>query len=86
MKSGTHKAVNRESTKLTNKELTDLWEVPTPEGNSTSGAFRPEEIAAAESLRVWILPCSSLYSIPGRLSNLGFVISSLPACANSNFQ
>jgi len=37
-----------------------------------------------ESLRVWILSSRSLYSTPGRLSNLGFTFSSLPA--NSKFQ
>jgi len=37
----------RESTRLVNKELSDLWKVRTPEGNSISGPFRPEELAAA---------------------------------------
>ena len=39
-----------------------------------------------ESLRDWIPSSQNLYSTPGRLSNIGFVTSSLPACANSNFQ
>ena len=34
-----------------------------------------------ESLQVWILSSRSSCSTPGRLSNLGFAISSLPACA-----
>ena len=41
-----HKTASRESTKLTNKELSDLWKVPTPEGNSIYGPFAPEELAA----------------------------------------
>jgi len=28
-------------------KLSDLWKVPTPEGNSISDPFRPEELAAA---------------------------------------
>jgi len=35
-----------------------------------------------ENLWVWILFSKSLYSTPGHLSNLGYAISSLPACAN----
>jgi len=38
-----------------------------------------------ESLWVWILFSRISYSTPGRLSNLGFAISSLPACTNSKF-
>jgi len=34
------------STRLVNKELSHLWKVPTSEGNSISGPFRPEELAA----------------------------------------
>ena len=36
-----------ESTRLNNKELSDPWKVPTPEGNSISGPFTPEELSAA---------------------------------------
>jgi len=38
---------DRESTRLVNKELSDLWKIPTPEGHSISEPFRPEEFAAA---------------------------------------
>jgi len=44
---GTHKIGSRESTRLVNKQLSDLWKLRTPEGNSISGPFRPEELAAA---------------------------------------
>jgi len=39
-----------------------------------------------ENLRDWIPSSRSLYSTPGRLSNLGSATSSVPACANSKFQ
>ena len=41
VKSGAHKTGDRESTRLVNKKLTDLWKIPTPEGHSISGPFRP---------------------------------------------
>jgi len=37
----------RESTRLINKELSDLWKIPTPEGHSISEPFRPEEFTIA---------------------------------------
>ena len=45
VKNGAHSG--RESTRLVNKQLFDLWKIPTPEGHSSSEAFRPEEFAAA---------------------------------------
>jgi len=42
-----HKTGDRESTSLVNKELSDLWKIPTPESHSISEPFRPEELAAA---------------------------------------
>jgi len=33
------------STRLVNKELSGLWKVRTPKGNSIPGPFRPEELA-----------------------------------------
>jgi len=33
--------------RLVNKELSNLWKIPTPEGHSMSEPFRPEEFAAA---------------------------------------
>jgi len=44
---GAHKTGHRESTRLVNKELSDLWKTPTPEGHSITKPFRPEELAAA---------------------------------------
>jgi len=38
---------DRESARLVNKELYDLWKIPTCEGHSISEPFRPEELAAA---------------------------------------
>ena len=46
VKNGAHKTGNREPTGLVNKELSDLWKIPTPEGSGDSrmkkvgGAFR----------------------------------------------
>jgi len=34
-------------TRLVNKQLSDLWKIPTPECHSISEPFRPEELAAA---------------------------------------
>jgi len=47
MQNGAHKTVSRESTRLINKEPSDLWKVLTPVGNSVSGPFTPEEFDAA---------------------------------------
>jgi len=46
MKNGAHKTGSCESTKLINKELSDLWEFRTPKENSISCPFRPEDLAA----------------------------------------
>ena len=46
----------------------------------------PSDVWSHESLRDWISFSRSLYSTLGRLSNLGFAISSLPACTNSACQ
>jgi len=47
VKNGAHKSGGRVSTRLINKQLSDLWKIPTLEGHSTSEPFRPEEFAAA---------------------------------------
>jgi len=44
---GAHKTGSRESTRLVNKQLSDLWNIPTPEGHNISEPFRLEEFAAA---------------------------------------
>jgi len=59
-------------------------------GHNISDPFRPEELAAAlrclrENPWVWIPSSQSLYSMPDQLSNLGFAVSSLPACTKSKF-
>jgi len=46
-KNGAHKTGNRESTRLINKQLSDIWMVETPEENSVSGFFTSEELATA---------------------------------------
>jgi len=75
----------RESTRLVNKELPDLWKILTLEGHSISEPFRPEELAAAlrrlkpgKSLD-WIPSSRSSYSTASRISNFGFATSSVPA-------
>ena len=47
VKNGAHKTGDREPTRLVNKEMSDLWKIPTPEGHSISEPFRPEELSAA---------------------------------------
>jgi len=47
VKNGVHRTGDRESTRLVNNELSDLWKIPTTEGHSISEPFRPEEFAAA---------------------------------------
>ena len=47
------------------------------------GACCRPQAPGAQNLHVWILFSRSLYSMAGQLSNLGYVISSQPACANS---
>ena len=47
VKNGAHKTGGRESTRFVNKQLSDLWKIPIPEGHMISEPFRPEEFAAA---------------------------------------
>jgi len=47
VKNGAHNTSDCESTRLVNKELSDLWKIPTPEDHSISEPFRPEEFDAA---------------------------------------
>jgi len=70
--------------RVSNKEVSDLWKVPTPEGNSISGPFTPKELATGlnhlepKNLRDWIPFSGSLHSTAGQLSNLGYAISLFP--------
>ena len=47
VKKGAQRTGGRESTRLVNKQLSDLWKIPPPVGHSISEPFRPEEFAAA---------------------------------------
>jgi len=47
VKKKAHRTGDHESTRLTDKELPDLWQVPTLEGTSISAPFRSEDLAAA---------------------------------------
>jgi len=47
VKNVAHRTGDRKSTRLVNKELSDLWKIPTPEGHNISEPFRLEELAAA---------------------------------------
>jgi len=92
MKNGPHRTGDRESTRLINKGLSNLWNIPTHEGHSISEPFRLEELAAAlRRLKPGkspgldsIFPEFILHA--GQLANLGFATSSVPACTNSKFQ
>jgi len=83
VKNGPHMTGDCEPTRLANKELSDLWQFPTPVGQSIAEPFRPEEKSlllpsdawSQENLRDWTPSSRCLYSTPGRLSNLGSAIS-----------
>jgi len=47
VKNEAHKTESRKSTRLVNKPLSNLWKVPTTQGNSIAGPFRPEESTVA---------------------------------------
>jgi len=47
VKNGANRTGDHKSTKPVNKELSDLWKIPTPEGHSISEPHRPEELASA---------------------------------------
>jgi len=91
VKNGTHRTGDRESIRFVNKQLSDLWKIPTPEGHNTSktlgrrSLLMPSDAWSQDNLRDWIPSSRSSYSTPGRLSNLGFATSSVPAGANSKF-
>ena len=86
VKNGAHKTSDREPTRLVNKQLSDLWKIPTREGHSISEPFRPEEFAAAlRRLKPGKSPgLDSIFPkfilTPGRHSNLGSATSSIPIC------
>ena len=46
-KNGAHRNWDCESTRLVNKQLSELWKILTSEGHSISEPFRPEELAVA---------------------------------------
>jgi len=47
VKKGAHRTGRRESSRIINKELSELWKIPTIEGHSISDPIRPQELAAA---------------------------------------
>jgi len=47
VKNGAHTTGSRESTRLINKQLSNLLKVLTSEGNNISDPFRPEEFVTA---------------------------------------
>ena len=47
VKNGAHRTAGCESSRSIKKKLSDLWQIPTPEGHSIYGPYRPEELAAA---------------------------------------
>jgi len=50
VKNAAHKTSDREPTRLVNKELSDLWKNPTPEGHSISEPFRPEDVCCCPQM------------------------------------
>ena len=51
VKNGAHKTSDRKPTRLVNKELSDLWKIPAPEGHSISELFREVFAAALRRLK-----------------------------------
>ena len=47
VKNEAHKTESRKSIRLVNKQLSNLWKVPTTQGNNIAGPFRPEEFTVA---------------------------------------
>jgi len=47
VKNEAHKTESRKAIKFVNKQLSSLWKVPTTQGNSIAGPFRPEEFTVA---------------------------------------
>jgi len=68
-----HRTRDHKYTRLVNKQLSDLWKIPTREGHNISKPLRPEELAAAlrrlkpESLWDWTPSSQSSYSTLERL-------------------
>jgi len=58
VKNGAEETRDCKSTRLVNKQLSDLWKIPTPEGHSISEPFRPKELAA-------VLRCPKPEKSPG---------------------
>jgi len=89
VKNGTRKSGSRESTRLINNQLSDVWKVATPKGKYISALFRPEVLAATlQHLKPEkysgldsIFPECAFHARSAL--KFGFAIFSLPACANS---
>ena len=86
VKNGTHRTGDRVSSRLVNKDLTDLRKIRTSEGHCISEPFRPEEISSAiRRLKPGKSP--ELHSIfPEIALRSWFCDFSVPACAFSNVQ
>jgi len=88
---GAHKTGGCESTRLVNKQLSDLWKIPTPDGHSISEPFRQEEFAAAlrhmkprKSPRMDSIFWDFIHHAGSALKSF-FATSSIPARTNSKF-
>ena len=92
VKNGAHRTGGHESTRLVNKQLPTYGRFQhlrvtvflNPLGRRSS--LLPSEAWSQESLRDWIPSSRISYFTLGRLSNLSFATSSLPACVKSKFQ
>jgi len=56
VKNGAHRTSDRESTRLVNKKLSDLWKISTPEVHSITEPFGLEELAALRCLKPGMSP------------------------------
>jgi len=91
--SNKHKTGSRESTRIVNKQLSDLWKVPTPEGKEYPWPFQARGACChpqAPDVRTVSGSGFDLLGVytPRRVGSqiLTWRFPHFPACANSKFQ
>ena len=84
VKNGLHRTGGHGSTRFFNKELSDVWKIPTPEGHSISEGRRslavPLDVWSQESLWDWTPSSRSLVHTPRRVGSQVLVCDFLTSC------
>ena len=78
--------ISNRFTSIQGKIVSRLSEFRVSLQNFKVSFWHPKKALKNTGLWDWIPSSRSSYSTLGRLSNLGFATSSVPACANSKFQ